>query len=210
MAISFCKLVGKALAGQPQVFLLLGAEFFAGELLLVLDLAHAGLEAGLHHAVGHLVQGGDVRRQAGRRLLGIGELLQQPKRLVLVLRRPRLGQQGVEQLPGVAGAVLLRGIFQLCAEEGQMLLRAGVRREHAGQDLAKLMLDLPVRLGVPAAPQALGDLLPRLASRPAGSLEDIQFTSRWICANLSFFISLRRILAASRRTRRHSSVCWKY
>ena len=93
--------IGVAFPGQAEVLGLFGAEFGPRELFRMLDGLHAVLEAGLHHAIRHLAEGGDLDRQSLRRLLGGGELREQPKGLVLVSLFPRLAEQGIEKLPGM-------------------------------------------------------------------------------------------------------------
>ena len=170
--------IGVAFPGQAKVLFLLGAEFGPREFFGMLDGLHAVLETGLHQRIGHLAECGDLDCQPLRRLLAGGELRQQPEGLVLVSLFPRLAEQGVEKLPLHGRHGTLSGaLLELRAEEREPSLRADMALQHAGQHPAELVLDLPIGLGVPAAAEARGDLLPGLFST-AGSLAEIQFKSR--------------------------------
>ena len=126
------------------------------------DRLHAVLEASLHHTISHLAKRGNTDRQPLRRPFGDGQLRQQPKGLVLVSLFPRLAEQGVEKLPRMPGAMLFRRILELQAEKRDPRLRAAMVAQDTRQHAAQLIFDLPIGLGVPAAAQTRGNLLPGL------------------------------------------------
>ena len=153
--------VAEALPGQTQVLLLFAAKLAAGEFFPVLDLAHGRLEAGPDHAVGEAIEPRHGKGQPRGRRLGVGEFLQQREGLVLMLGRPRLGQQRAEQLAGDGRTIRLRRPADLLAEKIQHLGPADVGK-HLHERLAESILHRRVRLVGPAPADRGGDLLPIL------------------------------------------------
>ncbi len=123
------------------------------------------------HSIRQPIQRGHLRLQSLAGVFGVREFVEQREGFLLVLRRPRLLQQRVEQLAGIVGSIGLRSLLPLRMQEGDQRGGIVLPIEDLHENLAELVFHLGVGFSRPAFVQTVADLLPVSRRRRRNPLE---------------------------------------